>query len=139
MKATETFTSIKTSNFRFVYFLIALFSSLYFSSPTYPAVGDGYSCEKIQAIKITGKSENIKIKPFKLFWLEENIKIIDGPIFNNYKYEITYKSRNSFNAANSTLAAMIRFSETQGISYLSFTFSTPFSVTSLLAKCQKLS
>ena len=119
--------------------LITFFTIIYFSDSGHSAVGDTYDCEKIQAIKITGKLEKINIKSFKLSWLEENIEILGGPIFNNYKYKITYNSSNSFTAANSTLAAIIRFSETQKAAYLSFTFSTPFSVSTLLAKCQKLS
>ena len=92
--------------------LITFFTIIYFSDSGHSAVGDTYDCEKIQAIKITGKLEKINIKSFKLSWLEENIEILGGPIFNNYKYKITYNSSNSFTAANSTLAAIIRFSET---------------------------
>ncbi len=122
----------------FTYIFIIFVSILYSINPSYPGTGDEYKCEKIQAIKITEKLEKIKFESFKLSWLEETIHILEGPIVNNYEYKITYKNKNSFTAANRTLAAIIRFSETQKAAYLSFTFSTPFSVTTLLAKCQKL-
>ena len=121
----------------FNYYLIFFFSILYFSNPAHSAVGDTYACEKIQAVKITENIEKIKFKSFSFSWLEKTIQVSEGPIFNNYQYTITYENKNSFTAANSTLAAIIRFSETQKAAYLSFTFSTPFSVTNLLAKCQK--
>ena len=121
----------------FNYYLIFFFSILYFSNPGHSAVGDTYTCEKIQAVKITENIEKITFKSFNFSWLEKTIQVSEGPIFNNYKYTITYENKNSFTAANSTLAAIIRFSETQKAAYLSFTFSTPFSVTNLLAKCQK--
>ena len=121
----------------FNYYLIFFFSILYFSNPGHSAVGDTYTCEKIQAVKITENIEKITFKSFNFSWLEKTIQVSEGPIFNNYKYTITYENKKSFTAANSTLAAIIRFSETQKAAYLSFTFSTPFSVTNLLAKCQK--
>ena len=121
----------------FNYNLIFFFSILYFSNPGHSAVGDTYACEKIQAVKITEAIEKIKFKSFNFSWLEKTIQVSEGLIFNNYNYTITYQNKNSFTAANSTLAAIIRFSETQKAAYLSFTFSTPFSVTNLLAKCQK--
>tara|TARA_B100000073_G_scaffold343368_2_gene348059 strand:+ start:323 stop:742 length:420 start_codon:yes stop_codon:yes gene_type:complete len=122
----------------FKYIFIIFVSILYFSNPGHSAVGDTYTCEKIQAVKITENIEKITFKSFNFSWLEKTIQVSEGPIFNNYKYTITYENKNSFTAANSTLAAIIRFSETQKAAYLSFTFSTPFSVTTLLAKCQKL-
>ena len=121
----------------FNYNLIFFFSILYFSNPGHSAVGDTYTCEKIQAVKITEGIEKIKFRSFNFSWLEKTIQVSEGLIFNNYNYTITYQNKNSFTAANSTLAAIIRFSETQKAAYLSFTFSTPFSVTNLLAKCQK--
>ena len=127
----------RTFRLLFYYCLIFFFSILYFSNPGYSAVGDTYTCEKIQAVKITENIEKITFKSFNFSWLEKTIQVSEGPIFNNYKYTITYENKNSFTAANSTLAAIIRFSETQKAAYLSFTFSTPFSVTNLLAKCQK--
>ena len=122
----------------FKYIFIIFVNILYFSNPGHSAVGDTYTCEKIQAVKITENIEKITFKSFNFSWLEKTIQVSEGPIFNNYKYTITYENKNSFTAANSTLAAIIRFSETQKAAYLSFTFSTPFSVTTLLAKCQKL-
>ena len=127
----------RTFRLLFYYCLIFFFSVLYFSNPGHSAVGDTYTCEKIQAVKITENIEKITFKSFNFSWLEKTIQVSEGPIFNNYKYTITYENKNSFTAANSTLAAIIRFSETQKAAYLSFTFSTPFSVTNLLAKCQK--
>ena len=127
----------RTFRLLFYYCLIFCFSSLYSSNPGHSAVGDTYTCEKIQAIKITEAIEKIKFRSFNFSWLEKTIQVSEGPIFNNYKYTLTYENKNSFTAANSTLAAIIRFSETQKAAYLSFTFSTPFSVTNLLAKCQK--
>ena len=127
----------RTFRLLFNYNLIFFFSILYFSNPGHSAIGDTYTCEKIQAVKITETIEKIKFKSFNFSWLEKTIQVSKGLIFNNYKYTIDYQSKNSFTAANSTLAAIIRFSETQKAAYLSFTFSTPFSVTNLLAKCQK--
>ena len=131
LKANRTFYLL------FNYTIIFFFSVLYFSNPGHSAIGDTYTCEKIQAAKITENIEKIKFKPFNFSWLEKTIEVSEGPIFNNYKYNITYGSKNSFTAANSTLAAIIRFSETQKAAFFSFTFSTPFSVTNLLAKCHK--
>ena len=127
----------RTFRLLFNYYLIFFFSILYFSNPGHSAIGDTYTCEKIQAVKITETIEKIKFKSFNFSWLKKTIQVSEGLIFNNYKYTITYQSKNSFTAANSTLAAIIRFSETQKAAYLSFTFSTPFSVTNLLAKCRK--
>ena len=127
----------RTFRLLFNYYLIFFFSILYFSNPGHSAIGDTYTCQKIQAVKITENIEKIKFRSFNFSWLEKTIQVSEGLIFNNYKYTITYQSKNSFTAANSTLAAIIRFSETQKAAYLSFTFSTPFSVTNLLAKCQK--
>ena len=137
MKIIKIISTNKTFCLLFNYILIFFFSILYFSNPAHSAVGDTYACEKIQAVKITETIEKIKFKSFSFSWLEKTIQVSEGPIFNNYNYAITYENKNSFTAANSTLAAIIRFSETQKAAYLSFTFSTPFSVTNLLAKCQK--
>ncbi len=137
MKIIKIISTNKTFCLLFNYILIFFFSILYFSNPAHSAVGDTYACKKIQAVKITETIEKIKFKSFSFSWLEKTIQVSEGPIFNNYNYAITYGNKNSFTAASSTLAAIIRFSETQKAAYLSFTFSTPFSVTNLLAKCQK--
>jgi len=137
IKMIKILNANRTFCLLFNYNLIFFFSILYFSNPGHSAVGDTYACEKIQAVKITEGIEKIKFRSFNFSWLEKTIQVSEGLIFNNYNYTITYQNKNSFTAANSTLAAIIRFSETQKAAYLSFTFSTPFSVTNLLAKCQK--
>ena len=79
----------------FNYYLIFFFSILYFSNPGHSAVGDTYTCEKIQAVKITENIEKITFKSFNFSWLEKTIQVSEGPIFNNYKYTITYENKNS--------------------------------------------
>ena len=103
------------------------------------ASGETYFCKKLQGLKITEKTQPLMIQPFDLMWLDDSVKIENGPIFNSYKYDLVYQSKNSFTASNSTLSAVIRFSETQNDAYLSFTFSTPFSVTAATAQCNKIS
>lgn len=105
--------------------------------PIHAYVGDKYICEKLQALKVTEKVKKLKVKPFEVLWQKDTINIINGPIFNRYDYKIIYSSKNSFTASNNTLAAVIRFSESQKSAYLSFVFSTPFSVTITLAECGK--
>ena len=67
----------------------SLFTLLYFTtitSPTLAATGDKYLCNRLQAIKLTEKVKNLKVKPFEVNWLKESIEIQNGPIFNNYRY-----------------------------------------------------
>ena len=138
IQLTKTFLYL--SRVKFLFFF-SLFTLLYFTtitSPTLAATGDRYLCNRLQAIKLTEKIKNLQVKPFEVNWLKESIEIQNGPIFNNYRYDIHYSNKNSFTAANSTYAAIIRFSEMQAAAYLNFTFSTPFSVTAVLAECKKM-
>ena len=100
-------------------------------------VGDTYLCKKLQGLKVTEKIQTLKVQPFEITWLNDSVKIENGPIFNRYNYDLVYQSKNSFTASNSTLSAVIRFSETQNDAYLTFTFSTAFSVTAVTTQCSK--
>ena len=100
-------------------------------------VGDAYLCKNLQGLKVTEKIQKLKIQPFELTWLDNNIKIENGPVLNKYDYDLIYQSKNSFTASNSTLSAVIRFSETQNNAFVTFTFSTAFSITATTAQCIK--
>ena len=117
---------------------IALFLCfLIWDTHAHAGTGDSYFCKKLQGLKVTEKIQKQKVQPFELIWLEDTIKIENGPLFNKYNYDLVYQSKNSFTASNSTLSAVIRFSETQKDAYLTFTFSTAFSVTVATTQCMK--
>ena len=99
----------------FLYFLI-------WDIHAHAGAGDTYFCKTLQGLKVTEKIQKLKIQPFKLIWLDDTIKIENGPVLNKYNYDLVYQNKNSFTASNSTLSAVIRFSETQNEAYLTFTF-----------------
>ena len=118
-------------------FIALFFYFLIWDIHAHASAGDTYFCKSLQGLKITEKIQKLKIQPFKLIWLDDNIKIENGPVLNKYNYDLVYQNKNSFTASNSTLSAVIRFSETQNEAYLTFTFLTAFSVTATTAQCSK--
>ena len=120
-----------------VVFITLFLSFLTWDIYAHAGVGDTYLCKNLQGLKVTEKIQKLKMQPFELTWLDNNIKIENGPVLNKYDYDLIYQSKNSFTASNSTLSAVIRFSETQNDAYVTFTFSTPFSITATTAQCSK--